>query len=123
MSGFGQPRNPSEYTAEELAEVRSTAKLAGTRQDMNQPLRRPPDKVRHLTVTDLDHPYGGDWWPPGHGLGWEASLVHELHHLLNAIATDRSVAPLGATFDDGYRCAVVCDAILESARTGRRVAL
>ncbi len=28
MSGFGQPRNRSEYTAEELAEVRSTAKLA-----------------------------------------------------------------------------------------------
>jgi hypothetical protein len=28
VSGFGQPRNPSEYTAEELAEVRSTAKLA-----------------------------------------------------------------------------------------------
>ncbi len=27
MSGFGQPRNPSEYTAEEVAEVRSTAKL------------------------------------------------------------------------------------------------
>jgi predicted dehydrogenase len=79
--------------------------------------------LREIHVTDLDHPYGGDWWPPGHGLGWEASLVHELHHLLNAIATDRSVAPLGATFDDGYRCAVVCDAILESARTGRRVAL
>jgi hypothetical protein len=29
VSGFGQPRNPSEYTAEELAEVRSTAKLGG----------------------------------------------------------------------------------------------
>jgi hypothetical protein len=27
VSGFGQPRNTSEYTAEELAEVRSTAKL------------------------------------------------------------------------------------------------
>jgi len=79
--------------------------------------------LREIHVTDLDHPYGGDWWPPGHGLGWEASLVHELHHLLTAIATDRSVAPLGATFDDGYRCAVVCDAILESARSGRRVVL
>jgi hypothetical protein len=28
VSGFGQPRNPSEYTAEELAEARSTTKLA-----------------------------------------------------------------------------------------------
>ncbi len=30
VSGFGQPRNPSEYTAEELAEVRSTVKLAAS---------------------------------------------------------------------------------------------
>src|SRR5258708_3161996 len=29
VRGFRQPRNPSEYTAEELAEVRSTAELAG----------------------------------------------------------------------------------------------
>jgi hypothetical protein len=31
------------------------------------------------------------------------------------------VAPLGATFEDGYRNAVICDAILQSAQEGRRV--
>jgi predicted dehydrogenase len=31
------------------------------------------------------------------------------------------VRPLGADFEDGYRCALVCDAILTSARTGTRV--
>jgi predicted dehydrogenase len=79
--------------------------------------------LREIHVTDPDHPYGGDWWPPGHGIGWDASLVHELHHLLTAIGTARSVAPLGATFEDGYRCAVVCDAILDAARSGRRVSI
>jgi hypothetical protein len=34
---------------------------------------------------------------------------------------DKDVAPYGATFEDGYRNAVICDAIVESAQTGRRV--
>ena len=45
----------------------------------------------------------------------------EVSHLLDCIVNDKDVAPLGATFEDGYRCAVVCDAILESARTRRQV--
>jgi len=31
------------------------------------------------------------------------------------------VAPLGADFEDGYRCAVICDAIVESARSKKQV--
>jgi len=46
--------------------------------------------------------------------------VHEIHHLLRAIAEDSEVAPLGATFEDGYRAAEVCEAILRSAESGRR---
>jgi predicted dehydrogenase len=74
-----------------------------------------------VLVTEPTHPFISHWWPPGHILGWEHSFVHEITHLLDAIANDRDVAPLGATFDDGYRNAVVCDAILESAQEGRRV--
>ena len=33
------------------------------------------------------------------------------HHLLTAILDDNDVAPHGATFEDGYRAAEVCDAI------------
>jgi predicted dehydrogenase len=61
------------------------------------------------------------WWPPGHIIGWEHTFVHEIAHLLDAIANDRDVEPLGATFEDGYRNAVVCDAILLSAQEGRRI--
>ena len=32
---------------------------------------------------------------------------------------DGAVAPVGATFEDGYRCALVCDAILRSSQSGR----
>jgi predicted dehydrogenase len=79
--------------------------------------------LREVHVTEPDHPYGGLWWPPGHGVGWEASMVHELRHLLEAVAGGGAVTPVAATFEDGYRCAVVCDAILEAARSGRRVAV
>ena len=77
--------------------------------------------LREVHVTEPDHPWGGDWWPPGHGVGWDATMVHEVHHLLGAVTGRTPIAPLGATFDDGYRCALVCDAILDAARTGRRV--
>jgi predicted dehydrogenase len=60
------------------------------------------------------------WWPPGHIIGWEHTFVHEIHHLLNTIATDSQVRPHGADFEDGYRAAEVCDAILRSSETGRR---
>ena len=75
---------------------------------------------RTVLVTDADHPFAEYWWPPGHVLGWEHTFVHELHHLLSAIRGDTTVAPHGATLEDGYRAAEVCDAILRSARQGTR---
>jgi predicted dehydrogenase len=73
-----------------------------------------------VLVTDPDHPYGGRWWPPGHILGWEHTFVHQLHHLTQAIVGSDTVTPLAADFRDGYRNALVCDALIEAARNGRR---
>jgi predicted dehydrogenase len=78
---------------------------------------------RTILVTEADDPYLANWWPPGHVLGWDHTFVHELSHFLDAIDSRRSVAPYGATFEDGYRAAEVCDAVLRSARTGRRAAV
>jgi predicted dehydrogenase len=75
---------------------------------------------RTVLVTEADHPFWEHWWPPGHIIGWEHTFVHELHHLLSAIRDDSDVAPHGATLEDGYRAAEVCDAILRSSQTGSR---
>ena len=56
-------------------------------------------------------------------IGWEHTFVHELEHLLGAIAGRNEIAPHGATFEDGYRAAEVCDAIVRSAESGRREAV
>lgn len=76
---------------------------------------------RRVLVTDREHPFFSHWWPPGHILGWEHTFIHEIHHFLTAIVAAAPVGPYGATFEDGYRAALVCDAILESARTNRSV--
>jgi predicted dehydrogenase len=39
--------------------------------------------------------------------------------MLGAVAGLNKIGPLGATFEDGYRCAEVVDAILRSAGSGR----
>ncbi len=78
---------------------------------------------RRVLVTEAEHPFIANWWPPGHIIGWEHTFVHELHHLLWAIAEDRPVSPDGADLEDGYRAAEVCDAILRSAQHGERVAV
>ncbi len=75
----------------------------------------------NVLVSEGHHPYWANWWPHGHIIGWEHSFVHEFHHFFNAIVNDADVAPYGATFTDGYRNAVICDAILESAASGRRI--
>jgi predicted dehydrogenase len=72
-------------------------------------------------VSESYHPYWENWWPHGHMLGWEHSFVHEFHHFFAAIVHNQAVEPFGASFVDGYRNAVICDAIVESAQTGRRV--
>jgi predicted dehydrogenase len=78
---------------------------------------------RTILVSEADHPFWEWWWPHGHIIGWEHTFVHELHHLLDAIATDKDVAPHGATLEDGYRAAEVCDAIVRSSESGRREAI
>jgi predicted dehydrogenase len=72
----------------------------------------------NVLVTESYHPYWNVWWPHGHVIGWENLFVHEVHHFIDAIINNREIAPYGATFVDGYRASVICDAIETSAAHG-----
>jgi predicted dehydrogenase len=76
---------------------------------------------RTVLISEPNHPWWENWWPGGHMIGWEHTFVHEITHLLDCIVKDKEVGPHGATFLDGYKAAVVCDAIVESAETKRQV--
>ena len=78
---------------------------------------------RRMLVTDPGDPFMEAWWPPGHVLGWEHTFSHELHHLLSCIRDNRPVGPHGADLEDGYRAAVICDAIQRSHESGRAESL
>jgi predicted dehydrogenase len=89
-----------------------------------QVFRNDGDRARGfktVLVSEAEHPFWQHWWPPGHIIGWGDTFVHELHHMLSAIASDGDVAPYGATFEDGYRASEVADAIVRSGETGQRV--
>ncbi|MEO0560878.1 MAG: Gfo/Idh/MocA family oxidoreductase [Chloroflexota bacterium] len=75
----------------------------------------------NVLVSEPHHPYWENWWPQGHMIGWEHTFVHEFDHFFRAIANGTDVDPYGATFLDGYRNAVICDAIVESATNKKQV--
>lgn len=75
----------------------------------------------NVLVSESYHPFWKHWWPQGHIIGWEHTFVHEIAHLLDCIVNHKPVAPFGATFEDGYKNAVICDAILQSAEQEKTI--
>ncbi|MCX5007416.1 Gfo/Idh/MocA family oxidoreductase [Streptomyces sp. NBC_00638] len=67
---------------------------------------------RRILVTEPDHPYLDAWWPPGHGLGYEHTFVHQARDLVRAIAAGRPPTP---SFADGLQVQRVLAAVEESA--------
>ncbi|MEJ5868552.1 Gfo/Idh/MocA family oxidoreductase [Pseudokineococcus sp. 5B2Z-1] len=70
---------------------------------------------RRIYVTEPDHPYGGAWWPAGHGLGYEHAFTHQVVDLLGALAEGRDPEP---TFADGLQVQRVMAAVEASSAQG-----
>ena len=77
----------------------------------------------NISATDPAHPNRVVYLPSGHNAGWEYGHVHALHHFIDCAVNGSSVAPLGATFEDGYRIQVVMDSIVESGKKGKKIEL
>jgi len=56
------------------------------------------------------------YWPHGHIIGWEHTFINEAFHILDAIVNDKEVGPYAASFEDGYKCNVVMEVIIEQAK-------
>ncbi|MGV9937314.1 Gfo/Idh/MocA family protein [Streptomyces olivaceoviridis] len=67
---------------------------------------------RRILVTEPEHPYLDAWWPPGHGLGYEHTFVHQARDLVHAIAAGTRPDP---SFADGLQVQRVLAAVEESA--------
>jgi len=77
---------------------------------------------REIIVTERDgvQPYVGNWWPPGHGLGYEHTFIHTIADFVNACVDGKPVQP---TFEDGVKNQRVLAAVEESSQKGRWVRL
>jgi len=77
---------------------------------------RPGDRgYETVLVTDEGDPYVGAWWPPGHVLGWEHTLVHENYEFLTAIDEGEEFHP---DFEDGLAVQRLIDAVQRSDESG-----
>ncbi len=78
---------------------------------------------RTIQAIRAGHPFADFMFDAGiqgsHPIGWAECFVHQMHHFLTAAAGQGSVAPLAGTFEDGYRAAEVCDAMVRSWRSGQ----
>ena len=75
---------------------------------------------RDIIVTQRDNiqPYVSNWWPPGHGIGYEHTFVHTIADFVNACVDGKSVQP---TFEDGLKNQRVLAAVEESSQKGKWV--
>ncbi|GGZ16261.1 gfo/Idh/MocA family oxidoreductase [Streptomyces nitrosporeus] len=67
---------------------------------------------RRILVTEPGHPYLEAWWPPGHGLGYEHTFVHQARDVVRTIAEGLPPEP---SFADGLQVQRVLAAVEESA--------
>jgi predicted dehydrogenase len=74
-----------------------------------------------IIVTDrMEHDYVGNWWPPGHIIGYEHTFVHTIADFVRAVASGKSVHP---TFEDGLKNERVLEAVERSAKSREWVKL
>ncbi|WP_428389968.1 Gfo/Idh/MocA family protein [Mucisphaera sp.] len=71
-----------------------------------------------IDVTDGDagHPYVGNWWPVGHGLGYEHGFVNQLADICKSVAGRNRVAAPIPDFKDAYQTQRVMEAAVLSAK-------
>src|SRR3954463_10047572 len=67
---------------------------------------------RRILATDPGHPYAAAWWPPGHGLGYEHTFVHEVADFVRDVSAGAPPAP---SFADGLYVQRVLDAVERSS--------
>ena len=67
---------------------------------------------RSIAVTALDHPYGRNFWKPGHVLGYEHPFIATLGDFLNSIARQE---PFHANFEDALAVQRILHAIERSS--------
>ncbi len=71
---------------------------------------------KSIHITDGDQPYMKNWWVPGLQIGYEHTFVHQVADFMAGLDTGTPVSP---TFREALETQYICDAVLDSAKSGR----
>ncbi|MFJ6536513.1 Gfo/Idh/MocA family protein [Paenarthrobacter sp. NPDC091711] len=77
----------------------------------------PDAGFRKIMVTEPSHPYAANWWPTGHGLGYEHGFTHQVVDLVTAIGAGEQPTP---SFADALQVQKVLAAVEASAENASR---
>ena len=69
--------------------------------------------ISNLLVTGAHHPYVGNFWPPGHIIGYEHTFIATVADFLSALASGKEFHP---NFGDALHVQRVLDAVEQSSR-------
>ncbi len=69
----------------------------------------------HVTDHGGDHPYMDHWWVPGLAIGYAEAFVHQVADFMTAVGKGEPCSP---TFREALATQKVCEAVLESAKSG-----
>ena len=73
---------------------------------------------RSIHVTDGDHPYMDKWWVPGLNIGYEHTFINQFADFVEGLSS-RKKRPLRPDFRDALETQYICEAVLDSGKTGR----
>lgn len=83
----------------ELSITRFPADLSGTQEE-------------RILVTEDEHPYAGNWWSPGHPLGYDHTHVDQIGDFIESIELGIPPSP---SFEDGLKVQKVVESIQTSS--------
>lgn len=75
---------------------------------------------QRIHVTNFEHPYMDSWWVPGCTIGYEHTFINAFADFLECLEKGETFQP---NFRAGLRTQQVCDAVLQSAKSGEWVEL
>ena len=71
---------------------------------------------RKIHTTNSEHPYMSHYWVPGTCIGYEHTFLNAIADFVTGIETGKPTQP---DFRGGLQTQKVCDAVIESARSGQ----
>lgn len=76
-----------------------------------------------IKVTEVNHPYYQHWYDfcVTLGINYSSTFVNTAYKVVDSIINGTELSPMIATFYDGYKVSLICDAIIKSSKSSKKI--